>query len=116
MSTHEEIQIGPNPCLECGGEYGEHAAGCSLAASRGSAEESELRNELKGVREMLRRECVDWAEDHTYAQNVAKRVGVPEKEVEGDSYGVPAIQDLIDMIAERIPPNVGSERPAVGKL
>ncbi len=63
-----------------------------------------LRNELKGVREMMRRECVDWAEDHTYAQTVAKRVGVPAEKVEGDSYGVPGIQDLIDMIAERIPP------------
>ncbi len=105
MSTHEELPIGPNPCSECGGEYGEHVAGCSFVSSTGSAEWSELRNELKGVREMLRRECVDWAEDHTYAQTVAKRVGVPANKVEGDSYGVPGIQDLIDMIAERIPPN-----------
>lgn len=43
-----------------------------LAPAGGSAELSELRNELKGVREMLRRECVDWAEDHTYAQTVGE--------------------------------------------
>lgn len=69
------------------------------------AELNNLRNELKGSRELLRRECVDWAEDHTYAQVVAKRVGVPAKNVEGDSYGGPGIQDLIDMIAERVPMN-----------
>lgn len=64
---------------------------------------NELRSELDRVREMLRRECADWAEDYTYAQTVAKRVGVPAEKVEGDSYGVPGIQDLIDMIAARIP-------------
>ena len=65
---------------------------------------AELRAELKGVREMLRRECLDWADDHTYAQTVAKRVGVPEAQVEGDSYGVPGIQALIDMIVEALQP------------
>ena len=65
---------------------------------------AELRAELKGVREMLRRECIDWADDHTYAQTVAKRVGVPEAQVEGDSYGVPGIQALIDMIVEALQP------------
>ena len=65
---------------------------------------AELRTELKGAREMLRRECIDWANDHTYAQIVAKRVGVPEAQVEGDSYGVPGIQDLIDMIVEELQP------------
>lgn len=57
-----------------------------------------LREEIKGVREILRRECIDWAEDHTYAQTVAKRVGVPVAQVEGNSCGVPGIQALIDMI------------------
>ena len=72
---------------------------------------AELRTELKGVREMLRRECLDWAEDHTYAQTVAKRVGVPEEQVEGDSYGVPGIQALVDMIAARIPPQSEERTP-----
>jgi hypothetical protein len=25
-------QIGPQPCYECGGEYGEHSAGCPVPA------------------------------------------------------------------------------------
>jgi hypothetical protein len=67
------------------------------------AEELErLRSEVKKLRKMLRLDCIEWADDHTYAQKVAKRVGVPVDRVEGDSYGVPGIQDLIDMIAERV--------------
>ena len=45
--------------------------------------------------------CMDWAEDHTYAQNVAMSLGFSQVEVDGDSYGIKTIQCLIDMIASK---------------
>lgn len=60
-----------------------------------------LRAEIDTQQNLIRQHSVDWAEAHTHAQTVAKRVGVPESEVEGDSYGVPGIEDLVDMIAAR---------------
>lgn len=45
--------------------------------------------------------CMEWAEAHTYAQNVAMSLGYTKEQVEGDSYGVPGIETLIDMIAEK---------------
>lgn len=49
--------------------------------------------------------CLDWAEAHTHAQNVALKLGVPKEKVEGDSNAVPGIVDLIDMIAEQAEAN-----------
>lgn len=45
---------------------------------------------------------MEWAEDHTHAQTVARRLGVPQAQVEGDNFGVPGIQDLIDLIAAKV--------------
>lgn len=51
----------------------------------------------KRIKEMAQ----DWSEDHTHVQEVAKRLGVPANKVEGDSYGVPSIIDLLGMIEEQ---------------
>lgn len=50
-----------------------------------------------------RKTSLDWAEAHTYAQQTAKRLGVPADQVDGDSFGVPGIEQLIDMIAFLVP-------------
>ena len=54
--------------------------------------------------------CREWAQDHTHAQKIALKVGVPVALVEGDSYGVPGIIELLDMIAEKLLPDVTVER------
>jgi hypothetical protein len=53
---------------------------------------------LKGQIESL---CQDWVEHHTAAQKLALDMGIAPDRVEGDSYGVPGILDLLDMIRER---------------
>lgn len=49
--------------------------------------------------------CECWAEDHTHLQNLCREVGYSEDEVEGNSYGVPGIMDLADMLRSKIPPS-----------
>lgn len=61
----------------------------------------EATDKIEEQQKMIKSLCEDWAESHTHAQNVAKRVGVPEAKVEGDSYGVPCIEELVDMIAQK---------------
>ena len=63
----------------------------------------EARAEIERQKETIRLHCSDWAEDHTHAQTVAKHLGIPDAQVEGDSYGVPGIQELVDMIAAKVP-------------
>lgn len=44
----------------------------------------------------------DWAEDHTCLQNLCLKAGIAESKVLGDSYGVPCIQDLAEMLVEKL--------------
>jgi len=69
------------------------------------------RAEAANREQQMKLSNLDWAEAHTYAQKKAKELGVPESKVDGDSYGVPAIEDLIDMIAEQ----AANRRPATGE-
>ena len=70
------------------------------------SELTEMADALEHLEKMNRFHCRDWAESHTHAQNVAKDLGVPSEMVDGDSYGVPGIEELVDMIAARVnPPN-----------
>jgi hypothetical protein len=57
--------------------------------------------EMEQLNAQVKIHCDDWAHDHTHAQNVAKRLGVPAEQVHGDgeNHEVPGIADLIDMIA-----------------
>lgn len=48
--------------------------------------------------DLCRKQCQEWAEDHTYLQNLCRKAGFSEEEVEGDTYGVPGIMDLADML------------------
>lgn len=49
--------------------------------------------------------CDSWAEDHTYLQDLCRKHGVPEIEIEGDSYGVPTIQCLADSLEKILTDN-----------
>jgi hypothetical protein len=51
----------------------------------------------------------DWADDHSAAQHLAKLVGCDTAIVNGDSYGVPSIGDLLRMIKDRVCPLVRDE-------
>lgn len=44
----------------------------------------------------------DWAEDCTHLQKLCLKAGYSEEEVYGDSYYVPGIMDLADMLFERL--------------
>lgn len=46
--------------------------------------------------------CRDWAEAHTHAQNVLRKHGFTEQQIEGDKYGVPGIEGLVDLLDEKI--------------
>jgi len=48
--------------------------------------------------DMIKALCLDWSEAHTYCQKVALNLGATDFEVYGDSYGVPGIEDLVDLI------------------
>ena len=49
-----------------------------------------------------REAILQWASDDSYLEDVCVRVGCTEKEACGDSYGVPDIQDKVDMIVAKL--------------
>lgn len=61
-----------------------------------------LRAELVALQKTNRLACEDWADDHTKMQEKAVAVGIPKEATEGDSYGVPGIQELADLIIEHM--------------
>jgi hypothetical protein len=69
-----------------------------MIASEARLKIIQLERERDEKQEIIRRSCVDWAEDHTHLQNLCREVGATEHEVEGDSYGVPSISDLADCL------------------
>jgi hypothetical protein len=54
--------------------------------------------EIERLRTINRSACEEWAADHTHLQNLCRAVGRAEHEVEGDSYYVPSISELADML------------------
>jgi hypothetical protein len=64
--------------------------------------------------ETIRRNCLEWADDHSHLQQLCRDVGCTEHEVEGDSYGVPGISELADTLRKRIPPNGSNNTRSVG--
>ena len=64
-----------------------------------------LKKQVAEKQKIIEYMCLDWAHDHTYVENIAKKLGIPQDRIEGDSYGVPGIIELVDMIVEKIPPS-----------
>ncbi len=71
-------------------------------AERAPKELTELRKKLKGHKHGVELCCEEWAHDHSHLQDLCRKAGYSEQEVEGDSYGVPGITDLADMLFKRI--------------
>lgn len=53
------------------------------------------------LREFYARELEDWADTDTAVRKSARKV-LSEFEVEGDSYGVPTIADIVDILVAKI--------------
>ena len=47
----------------------------------------------------------DWAEDHSYLCSLCEQAGYTEKEIYGDSHYTPGIQDLADLLFQKIAKN-----------
>lgn len=45
---------------------------------------------------------MDWAEDHTYCENVARKIGVAEDLIIGNKWAVPGIQELVELIVKHL--------------
>lgn len=53
-------------------------------------------------REMFKTSCEEWAEDHSFLQELCKKAGYGDHAIYGDSYGVPGIQDLAQLLFDKI--------------
>jgi hypothetical protein len=75
--------------------YMECGAAVQLAIDRAVAEATaELRKKLDA-------ELRDWAETDTNVRKEALKV-LTEREVNGDSYGVPSVEDIVDTLVKRV--------------
>jgi hypothetical protein len=61
-----------------------------------------LERELATECAINKRNCDDWAHDHTHLQNLCRKAGYDEHAVEGDSYGIRSITQLADMLMAKI--------------
>lgn len=58
-------------------------------------------SELNKLTTINRKSCEDWAEDDTHVRNATKPF-FTDFEINGDSYGVPCITDIVDLMVKRI--------------
>lgn len=56
---------------------------------------------IANLRKYYCQELEDWAHTDTIVRQCAKRV-LSEFEVEGDSYGVPMIEDIVELLVKKI--------------
>lgn len=56
----------------------------------------------RAAEHMVTLACREWAEDHSYLQVLCREAGVSEKEIYGDSYGIPSISDLADSLVAKL--------------
>lgn len=74
----------------------------------------EMDEKITDLGKLFKIACQEWAEDHTYLQELCLKEGLTEDEVYGDSYGVPGIQDLVEMLVRKIKEGNGSAAPVKG--
>src|ERR1043166_1964598 len=60
---------------------------------------SDLRAENERLSQQLKRRCEDWAEDDTAIRNLCRPI-LGDAAVDGDSYRVPSIVDLVERLAK----------------
>jgi hypothetical protein len=63
---------------------------------------AEASTEMDRLAKALMHCAEDWADDHTHLQDLCIKAGIPADEVHGDSYGVPGIQELSNLLAAKI--------------
>ncbi len=61
-----------------------------------------LWRDLQKKQQLVEMSCREWAGDHTYLQELCRKAGLTEQEVEGDSYGVPCVSALAGMLSEAL--------------
>lgn len=61
----------------------------------------DLERQLAAAKAQIELHCRDWAEDHTALQELVRK-HVPGADVEGDSYGVPGIVQLAEMLVDQL--------------
>lgn len=94
--------------IECDVLFGDSVSAVQRRYRLDWANAKKLMDDLKPLattKKSLQVACNEWAEDHTHLQNLCREVGYSEDEVEGNSYGVPGIKELADMLRAKIPPN-----------
>jgi hypothetical protein len=47
---------------------------------------------------LIKYQCMDWADDHTYLQGLCVKLGYSKEETEWDGYSVPGIKELADKL------------------
>lgn len=62
----------------------------------------ELERENAALQKTITNCNADWAEDHTHLQNLCIQAGISSAAVNGDSYGVPGIIELAEMLAKEL--------------
>lgn len=81
----------------------------------GNIEIARLREELAKVKEINRIACLDWADDDTRVKEMAKKF-YPAAEVDGDSYGVPGVVDIVEWLIDDLAKARGSLRACIDRL
>ena len=94
--------------IECDALFGDSVSAVQRRYRLDWANAKKLLDDLSPVaiaKESFTMACNDWAEDHTHLQNLCRDVGYSKDEVEGNSYHVPGIAELADMLRAKIPQN-----------
>lgn len=94
--------------IECDVLFGDSVSAVQRRYRLDWANAKKLIDDLKPVatvKEGLKMACNEWAEDHTHLQNLCREVGYSEDDVEGNSYYVPGIIDLANLLRAKISPN-----------
>jgi hypothetical protein len=61
-----------------------------------------LREELATHKRLVTSLCDEWAECDTYIENLCLKHGLSEEKVYGNSYGVPMMEEKVDMLIEKL--------------
>ena len=63
-----------------------------------------LKAKVEELTRIIKNECLDWAEDHTYLENMCLELGIPKDKVDSPDGGYSrcCIQNLADLLKEEI--------------
>ena len=64
--------------------------------------EQELKEVIADKQKQIKLLCDEWADTDTYINKICIDLGIEEDKINGDSYGVPTIEDKVDLIVEKL--------------